>query len=94
MRKYFTALRLANAARLVDAERSAKHTVVNLLERDDRVLGQALLGVLVEEEGLRGDRTLLGGRRRHGRVVVVGIHGSEASGARPASRGGAGVREM
>lgn len=91
MRKYFTGLRLANAARLVDVEQSAKHTVVDLLEGDDRVLGQALLGVLVEQEGLWGDRALLGSRRRHGRVLVVWIHiggDSEASGARPASQGG------
>lgn len=90
MRKYFTELRLANAARLVDVERSAKHTVVDLLEGDDRVLGQALLGVLVEQEGLWGDRALLSGGRGHGRVLVVGIHiggDSEASGARPASQG-------
>lgn len=71
------------------------HTIVDLLERDNGVLGQALLGVLIKQEGLWGDGALLGGGRRHSRVVVVWIHidgGCSASGARPASQVEADVR--
>ena len=49
-----------------------RHTVVDLLQSDDRVGRQTLLRVLGEQEGLGGDGALL--RRGHARVLVGGIH--------------------
>lgn len=40
--------------------RGAARTVVDLLQGDDAVWRQALLCILVEEEGLRRDRARLG----------------------------------
>jgi hypothetical protein len=47
-------------------------TVVDLLEGDDAVWGQALLRVLIEQKRLGGDGAGLGWR--HGAVVDVGVH--------------------
>jgi len=51
MRKYFTA-RLSVED---DYDRGEGRTIVNLLQRDDRVGRKALLRVLIEEEGFRSD---------------------------------------
>ena len=54
---------------------SRERTVVDLLQCDDRVCWQALLRVLVEQEGLWSHRPLL--RRWHRRLAVVRVHSSE-----------------
>jgi hypothetical protein len=50
-----------------------KLTIVDLLQCNDRVGGQALLRVLIQQEGLRSDWPLL--RWQHGGVLRGGIHG-------------------
>lgn len=72
MRKYFTASMSVNGSLLRYGE-EAWHTVVNLLQRDDGVLRQALLRILIQQEGLGCDRALLLWRW-HCRMLVVGIH--------------------
>ena len=75
MRKYLTIDRVSRINALL-GQRVCLHgesrTVVDLLQCDDRVCRQALLRVLVKQEGLWCNGALL--RRRHGRVLVVGIH--------------------
>lgn len=76
MRKYLTGFKISGCGLVssVDAPELAesRHTVVDLLQCNDGVLRQALLRVLVEEEGLRRDGALLG-RRRH-RMMLRWIH--------------------
>ena len=50
-----------------------KLTIVDLLQCNDRVGGQALLRILIQQEGLRSDWPLL--RWQHGGVLRGGIHG-------------------
>lgn len=73
-----------------------KLTIIDLLQRNDGVGRQALLGILIQQEGLRSDWPLL--RRQHGGVLRGGIHGRHCSvmmrAARrgPSSCGGKGSR--
>lgn len=77
MRKYLTAgIVSAGAAGAGGGWRQGQRhqrTVVDLLQGDDAVGRQALLGVLVEQKRLWGDRARLG--RGHLGVVLRGIHG-------------------
>lgn len=50
-----------------------RHTVVDLLQRHDRVCRQALLRILIQQEGLGGNWALL--RRQHLLLLRVEIHG-------------------
>lgn len=52
---------------------NAGRTIIDLLQCDNCVGWQALLGVVVEEEGLGGDLSCLA-RGRHG-GVAGGVHG-------------------
>ena len=76
MRKYLTGFKISGCGLVssVDAPELAesRHTVVDLLQCNDGVLRQALLRVLVEQEGLGRDGALLG-RRRH-RMMLRWIH--------------------
>lgn len=63
----------------------ARRTIIHLLQRDNRIGGQALLCVVVEEESFGGDGALRG--RRHGRVMGGGIHGVRARAAWPGTVG-------
>lgn len=71
MRKYLTAS-WGQAAEPWMWKDGSGLTVVDLLQGDDGVGGQALLGVLVEQKGLGSHRPLL--RRWHCRVLVTGVH--------------------
>lgn len=65
IKKYLTGSVSVRARASIDVDRKIgwrlrrRHTVVDLLQSDYRVCRQALLGILVEEEGLRGYRTSL-----------------------------------
>jgi hypothetical protein len=61
-------------------------TIVDLLQCNDRVGGQALLRILIQQEGLRSDWALL--RWQHGGVVRGGIHGRHCSKMMRAARRG------
>jgi hypothetical protein len=67
MRKYFTRRR-----------RLMVRTVVDLLQRNDGVGGQALLSILIQQEGLRSNWALL--RWQHRGVLRGGIHGRHGYG--------------
>jgi hypothetical protein len=57
----------------VRSECDRVHTVVDLLQCHHGVGRQALLSILIQQEGLRSDRTLLW--RQHGGVLRGGVHG-------------------
>jgi len=57
----------------VRSECDRVHTVVDLLQCHDGIGRQALLSILIQQEGLRRDRTLLWWQ--HGGVLRGGVHG-------------------
>lgn len=89
MRKYLTASRLVNGSPMADAPSRDgllrwRRTVVHLLQRNNGVLREAALRLLVKQKGLWSHCTRL--RRWHGGVVVVGIHDRTAEGEGVAAR--------
>jgi len=73
MRKYFTMTIVSYALIEVGSKLYQIHTVVDLLQCHDGIGGQALLSILIQQEGLRSNWTLL--RWQHGGVLRGGIHG-------------------
>jgi hypothetical protein len=93
MRKYFTVdvgkpmvERACKMFRSIACDQLMKLTIVDLLQCNDRVGGQALLRILIQQEGLRSDWALL--RWQHGGVVRGGIHGRHCSKMMRAARRG------
>ena len=69
----------------VKGECDRVHTVIDLLQSDDGVGRQALLSILIQQEGLRSDRALLWWQ--HGGVLRGGVHGGHGgSGGRVRAR--------
>lgn len=93
MRKYLTVRRIPISSCSEAPGSQCFPTIIDLLKRHDRVGRQALLGVLVKQEGLgcHGALLLLGGGRWHGGLLLrVGVHDEGGVASRAAMARGAG----